>query len=114
MTEADFSGDFLNAENTKDKDLIEITGEGDYTTKEGEKNGKKYKFTKLQIPVKLPNGKMKLYEPDKETGNKFVKLWGTNTNKWVGQKFTVITINSLSYGVTKVMIRGEPLVPEKV
>ncbi len=104
MVIADFSGDFLNCENTNDKDIAEIIGEGE----NAEIEFKDRKKTVLNIPVSC-NGRKKIFTPSAETGKKFVKEWGNNTSNWIGKKFQINHVMYKSFGETKKKIEGDPI-----
>lgn len=109
MVETDFSGDFLNAENTQEGDIAEIVGEGEY--KELEKAGVKKKI--LNLPVQV-NGANKIWSPFAEDGKKFQKAYGKDTKSWVGKKGTISHVKYKSFGETKTTISIEPLIEEKI
>lgn len=96
MVEADFSGDYINTENTQEADILEIIGEGSFN--EIEKDGKIRKI--LNIPVRV-NGKEKIYSPSRESGKKLVKAWGSDTKNWINKKVQAHVVNYKSFGETK-------------
>tara|TARA_Y100000310_G_C20517210_1_gene731787 strand:+ start:582 stop:959 length:378 start_codon:yes stop_codon:yes gene_type:complete len=100
MVEADFSGNFLNTENAKEGDVIEITGEGSYEDKDWGKV--------LNVPVKC-NELEKIYSPSRETGKKFIAAWGSNTTEWIGKKASVKHVNYKSFGESKIGLECEPV-----
>ena len=104
MVETDFSGDYLNIENAKEGDIIEVTGEGSYI--EREFNGKLKQI--LTIPIKV-NGKAKIYTPSISNGKQLVKAWGSDTKTWVGQEAKCIVIHYKSFGQTKQALEIVPL-----
>jgi hypothetical protein len=108
MVIADFSGDFLNAENTSQGSIVKIIAEGTY--QEIERMGKTK--TVLNIPVEV-DGKIKTYTPSMESGKKFIKAWGADTVKWIGCQFTINIVNYKSFGETKKAVEADPIVVQK-
>ena len=93
MTETDFSGVYLNADNAKQGDIVEIIGEGEYEKKE--RDGKS--ITIFNMPVRI-NGKDKIYSPGMESGKRLQKAFGNDSKNWVGKKFAVQIVNYKSFG----------------
>ena len=108
--EVDFSGSYVNADNSKDKDIAEIIGEG---TQETKKSVKGNEYTATTIPIKL-NGKQLLMDLSMNTGKSFVKAWNKETKNWIGKKIQIHHVNYLSYGQTKVKIEATPIEAIKV
>ena len=106
MVEADFSGDYINAENTQESDILTIVGEGTYNKIANRVTGAVKEV--LNIPVEL-NGKKKIYTPSMETGKRLIKAFGKETNDWVGKKLQAHIVNYKSFGVTKQTIDCTPL-----
>jgi hypothetical protein len=105
MVEADFSGDYVNVENTQQGDIMEIVSEAKYeefTKKDGSVK------TILNIPV-LVNGKNKIYSPSRDAGRALVKAFGKETKEWIGHKLQAEILNYKSFGITKQMIECKPL-----
>jgi hypothetical protein len=109
--ETDFSGEYINAENTKDGDILTILDEGIYEEKQDPVSKKVRRV--LNITVEN-NGKRKTYSPDQETGRKFQAAFGTNTRDWLGKKFKAKLVSYVSFGKTKMAVRGDPITAEKV
>ena len=109
MVETDFSGDYLNNENAKQGDLVEVTGEGEYIEKEFENRKKLI----LNIPV-LVNGRVKTYSPSVSNGKVLVKAWGSDTKHWIGKKAYANVVNYKSFGQTKQTIELTPLDESKI
>lgn len=87
--EVDFSGKFLNPENTKTGELIEIIGEGELIEKNSTSDDSTY--TVLQIPVRnSATGKEYIYQPSTTYGKKIVAKWGKDTKNWIGKKGTSV------------------------
>lgn len=105
MVEADFSGDYVNIENTKAGDILTITGEGawvEITMKDGRVKNV------LNIPV-INNGVAKIFTPSRDCGKAMIAKWGKDTLKWVNQKLQAAIVKYKSFGVTKEMIDCAPL-----
>ena len=105
MVEADFSGDYINTENTHKGDILTIVGEAkpvELVKKDGS--------VKLvwNIPVEN-NGLKKIYTPSRDSGKAIVKAWGKETISWIGHKLQADTISYKSFGETKQMIEALPL-----
>ena len=109
MVEADFSGDFLNVDNTKKGDIIEITGEGEF--QEREFNDKKRLV--LNIPVKI-NDSEKVWTPWNEDGKTWVNTFGKETKNWIGKKGIIEHVPYTSFGQKKYRVSVEPIVAEQV
>jgi hypothetical protein len=105
MVIADFSGDYVNAENTAENDILTICGPSEYVGIE--KDGKKRLV--LNVPVSI-NGLNKTYSPSKETGKKMVSAWGVETSDWIGKKLTAKHVEYESFGETKTGIECVPLI----
>ena len=107
MTEADFSGDYINVENTQDKDILEIVGEAVYADITNKQTGQVRKV--LNIPVSN-QGKLKTYTPGMEAGKALIKAFSKETKAWIGKKVQANVINYKSFGVTKQTIDCMPVV----
>jgi hypothetical protein len=106
MVEADFSGDYVNADNTNEGDILTIVGEADYATITHRASGKTKDV--LNIPVEN-NGKKKIYTPSMETGKMLIKTFGKETKEWVGKKLQAHIVNYKAFGVTKKAVDCTPL-----
>ena len=104
--EVDFSGDYLNAQNTQPDDIITITGEGKLETRKISNEDK----LMLDLPVECC-GKPKTYSPFDKEGQILVDAFGSDTKNWVGKQFKVIHVNYQGFGgVVKQKIVPEPIV----
>lgn len=90
MVIADFSGEFLNIESSKDGDIAVIIDKSVYSEREFD-NKKK---TVLEIPIELNKKKM-TYTPGMKAGRTLVKAWGKETDNWRGKKFTIFHIDGV-------------------
>ena len=85
------AGSYLNAENTKDGDIVVITGEGEFA--ELERNGKVKEV--LNLPVET-NGLKLIYTPNQLATETLQKMFGsTDSKEWVGKKFKVTHVDYL-------------------
>ena len=114
MAEADFSGDYINADNTHKNDILEIVDKPIYADiKLKQKDGSE-KIKKV-VNIKVSNnGKTKIYTPSSESGKRMVKAWGSEMDNWVGMKLVADEVSYKSFGETKTMIETTPLKAEKV
>ena len=99
--EVEFGGDYLNIESSKDGEIAEITGEGEYV--EIDFQGIKKKV--FNIPINV-SGTKKIYTPGNKAGKILIKSFGKDTKNWIGKKFEVVHIEN------KMLIR--PLTEIKV
>jgi len=105
MVETDFSGNFVNAENTKDGDVMEMLDEGKFEEKDWGKI--------LNINVEV-NGLKKIYSPSRDTGKRFQKAWGRDSKNWIGKKAKAFIVNYKSFGNTKQAVEFEPIITPEV
>lgn len=82
----DFSGDYLNINNTQDGDIVEILNEGkvEFNTM--------LKKEIFNIPVQV-NGKIKAYSPSNKAGQALQDAFGMDTKNWKNQKFQVLHVD---------------------
>jgi hypothetical protein len=93
---------FLNEKSAKENDIVEILNEGVIEIKEDATTKRKYRV--LNLPVRV-NGKLELiFTPNKDAVEVLKKAYGTNTQKWIGKKFTVKFYPKLAFGQTKTAI----------
>jgi len=85
MVEIDVS-EYLNTQTAQDGDIVEIVGEGEYSTIRDNRTQREKKV--LNIPVLL-NEKQLIYTPSKGTLRDLAKRWGKDTKDWIGKKFQV-------------------------
>lgn len=97
MVTADFSGNFLNVENSHDNDIGVILTEGKYEEK---KNFKGETYTQLVLDIEV-NGKKLTHNPKTLEGKELVAKWGKDTKNWIGKKFSVVHYNTISMGKPK-------------
>jgi len=105
MVEVDFSGEYLNASNAKQDEIVTITNEGKYELR---KVGTDEKMM-LDLGVEI-NTKAKTYSPFDKEGQILVNAWGSDTLNWVGKQFSIIIVNYTGFGgVTKQKIQPVPI-----
>jgi hypothetical protein len=86
MVLADFSGDFLNYDNSNDGDICEIVNEGAVEFNES------LKKDMFNIQVKV-NDRVKTWSPNNRSGQALQKAFGMDTKSWIGQKFQIVHID---------------------
>lgn len=106
MVVADFSGNFLNAENCKQGDVVEIAGEGAYEERVNPQTQKKFRV--LNVPVLL-GGRELIFTPSFDNGRRLVQSWGAETKGWIGKKATVQIVHYKSFGQTKQAVELSPI-----
>ena len=89
MVEADFGGEFLSYENTKDGDMIMIISKPEF----GELTfqGKTKKVTNIPVTVGGRNLDL-IYTPTNKAGKSMVEAWGKEMDNWVNKKFEILHI----------------------
>lgn len=107
--EVDFSGDYLNADNCHNGDIIEIVGEGEY--KDIEWQGKKKKV--FNMPVKVGEKKL-TYTPNQKAGKLLVDAWGKDSKAWIGRKMLARIVTVEIAGNESQQIRITPIKDEKI
>lgn len=95
---------FLSVDNCENGDIITFVDAGvKAKIKMGEKEREVINFT-------VDNGRYELtYTPGATAIKEFMKAWGRETNNWVGKKFNVKIVESLSFGKPKKMIFPVPI-----
>ena len=109
MVEADFSGNFTNADNCKENDVGVVLSEGAVETK---KNLKDEEYKQLTFDVEV-NGRKLGHSPRMSEGKELVKAWGKETKKWVGKQFSCKVVHYRAYGQEKTCIEIVPVVEKK-
>ena|SRR3990167_6587147 len=112
MVETDFSGDYVNEKNTKDDDVLEILGEGEYEEKEFKKHdGSTGMATNFNIPIlNTRTQKKKIYTPKSDTGEEFQKAWGSDSKMWIGKSFKAVLVKKKFFGQEHTLVIGKPIV----
>ncbi len=104
MVKADFSGEYLNADNAADGSEIIIVGNATMELKQGV-NGA---YTATNIPVEI-NKKPKTFSPSRESGQRMVTAWGDEMDTWIGKKAKIEHIKKKVFGETKTYIEAYPI-----
>ena len=92
---------YLNDKSVDENDVVEIVGEGQIEQKEDINTHRKYRI--LKLPVKC-NNKELLYSPNSDAIDVLNEAFGTDTKKWIGQKFSIKFYPKTAFGVTKTAI----------
>lgn len=87
--------DYLHAYAIENGEVIEITGKPNYISSEDAAYGRPY----LEIPVKLADGKTKIWTPNKTTLKRLAKAYGDEADEWIGKK--------VQLEIVKMNVRGE-------
>ena len=104
MVEADFSGNFLNAENCPNDTDVIIKSKPALEKKEGQFGD--HMETTMEVEF---DGKTKIYSPSRESGNKMVKSWGSEMDDWLGKSMTIKHVLKQIKGETKNVIECYPV-----
>lgn len=104
MVEADFSGEYLNADNAKVDDIIVIVGKPTVELKQGKTGA----YTATNVPIEI-NKKPKTYTPSRESGQRMVDAWGKEMDDWVGKKAKIKHVDKSAFGTTKTYIEAYPI-----
>jgi hypothetical protein len=100
MVKTDFSGSYVNRENTADNSIVTIVSAGKY-----EQKGTDKKFTVFTIDV--DNGAKTIeYTLDNATGKRCQAAWGIESVNWLGKKLTLKYEKSVT---GKDIIAGYPI-----
>lgn len=97
--------EYLHADAVGDDDIIEITGKARYVSAEEAAFGRPY----LEIAVKLPNGKTKIWTPNKTTLKALAKTFGDDADTWIGKQVKLKIAKMNVRGELRDVIYGEPV-----
>lgn len=97
--------EYLHADAVKSGDVIEIIEKARYVSAEEATYGRSY----LEISVKLPNGNTKIWTPNKTTLKKLAKVFGDDTDNWIGKPVKLIVIKQNVRGEMRDVIYGEAI-----
>lgn len=104
MVLTDFSGNYINTENTPNNTLVTIVSAGKYVEK-----GTTTKFEAFVIDV--DNGEKTLeFTIRQQTGRRCQEAWGKDSIAWLGKKLTLKVEKAVN---GKDVIEGYPLVEQK-
>ena len=100
--------EYLHADAVENNAVIEITGKGRYINAEESTFGRAY----LEIPVKLANGKSKIWTPNKTTLKALAKVFGDDADFWIGKKVQIRISRQNVRGKMIDVLYGEPFTEE--
>ena len=82
MVKTDFTGNYVNLENTQENDIMTICSAGKYEDKKTS-SGRSWKV----FIIDVDNGSKTLeYSPSISTGKRFQAAWGVESLAWLGKK----------------------------
>lgn len=90
MTKADFRGQYMNFEATRDGDLATIVGVP-YSSQLKDRFTGRVK-TVTNIPVTI-DGREFTWTPTDRTGRELIKAWGDELELWLGKKVQVFHVD---------------------
>jgi len=99
--------EYLHGDGVADGDVLEIVGKPIYIGVEDSMFGRAH----LEIAVKLPSGKQKIWTPNKTTLKNLAKVYGDETSEWTGRKVHVELAKQNVRGEMKLVIYGHPVTP---
>ena len=105
--------EYLHADATGDGDIIEITGKARSISEEESVFGRSY----IEVPVKLSDGKSKVWTPNKTSLKALAKVFGDDADLWVGKKVKLAVARQNVRGEMKDVLYGEPFqetIPKQV
>jgi hypothetical protein len=101
--------EYLHSDGVNDGDVIEICGKGRFVSAEESTFERAY----LEIQVKLPNGKYKLWTPNKSTLKNLAKEFGDDADLWLGRKVKLTKERQNVRGKMIDVIYGYPITVEE-
>ena len=100
--------EYLHADAVKDGDIITIIGKATLIDAETSVFERAY----LEVPVKLPNGEVKTWTPNKTSLKQIAAHFGDETDLWVSKKVKVTIARQNVRGEMKNVLYGEPVVEQ--
>ena len=100
--------EYLHADAVEDNAVIEITGKARYVSAEQSTFERAY----LELPVKLVNGKNKIWTPNKTTLKALAKVFGDDADFWIGKKVQIRISRQNVRGKMIDVLYGEPFTEE--
>lgn len=97
--------EYLHADAVETGEVIEITRKARYISSEESTFGRAY----LEIPVRLANGKSKIWTPNKTTLKRMAKVFGDDADTWIGQKVRLEIVKQNVRGEMRDVIYGKPV-----
>jgi len=98
--------EYLHADAITNGDIISITGKARFISADESAFERAY----LEIPVKLPDGKSKIWTPNKTTLRILAKEFGDDTDVWVGKRVKITISKQNVRGKMTDVIYGEAVV----
>lgn len=98
--------EYLRAHAIENGAMIEITGRARYVSSEEAAFGRPY----LEIRVKLPNGKSRIWTPNRTTLKKLAKVFGDDSDTWVGKRVKLSIVTQNVRGEMREIIYGDAVV----
>ena len=95
--------EYLHSDTIEDGDIIEIVGKARYVSAEEAAFGRPY----LEIAVKLPNGKTKIWAPNKTTLKKLAKAFGDDADTWIDKRVKLTIVKQNVRGEMRDVVYGE-------
>lgn len=105
--------EYLHADVIEDGDIIEITGKARSVSEEESAFGRSY----IEVSVKLPDGKSKVWTPNKTSLRALAKVFGDDADLWIGKKVQMAIERQNVRGEMKDVLYGEPFqetIPKQV
>ncbi len=96
--------EYLHADAVENGDVIEITGKARQISQEESA----FERTYLEIPVKLSNGRNKVWTPNKTSLKALAKTLGDDADFWVGKKVKLTVARQNVRGKMMNVLYGEP------
>jgi len=100
--------DFLHADAIKDGDVITIVGKATLIDAETSV----FECAYLEIPVKLPNGEIKTWTPNKTSLKNIAKLFGDDTDLWISKQVKLEVTKQNVRGEMKNVLYGYPVIEQ--
>lgn len=96
--------EFLHGDTVENGAIVEIVGKAIFVSAEDSTFDRPY----LQILVKLPNGKQKIWTPNKTSLRNLAKVFGDDTDLWAGKRAKITVAKQNVRGEMRDVIYAEP------
>jgi len=96
--------EYLKAAHVSDGDVVEIAGKPRLVTADESVFERAY----LELPVKLANGKTKIWTPNRTTLRELAKVFGDDADTWVGKRVKITISRQNVRGKMTDVVYGEP------
>ena len=100
--------EYLHADAVKDGDIVTIVDKATIIDAETSVFGRAY----LEVSVRLPNGKIILWTPNKTSCKKIAVQFGDDTDLWVSKKVMLKKERQNVRGVMKDVLYGYPVIEQ--